>query len=101
MKHIKPLIERISDTDKVPVKSRIEGLEPYPSGFTDTADTLIDIEADIDKKYHRLLLHRYVVKNVRSLSGWRFVSLTAREWIAHLCAELEQFPTLYLKVEAL
>lgn len=94
MKHIlEPLIERISDTDNFPVQSRIEGLDLCPAAFTDTADNIIDIEAEIDKKYHGLLLDTPVVKDAKSkarashsLSGWRYVQQTSSEWIAHLYA---------------
>lgn len=60
---------------------------------TDTAANLIDIEKNIDKKYDGLLLDTHFVKDAESkaraagsLSGWKYIALTARKWMAHLCA---------------
>lgn len=65
----------------------------YPVGFTENPNDIIDIEAEIEQKYPGLLLDTHVVKDdeskaraANSLYGWRYVELTAREWIAHLCA---------------
>ena len=64
----------------------------YPVGFIEKPNN-IDIEAEIEKKYHGLLLDKHVIKDAASkaraqrlLRGWRYVELTAQRWIEHLCA---------------
>lgn len=65
----------------------------YPVGFIENPNNIIDIEAENERKYPGLLLDTHVIKDAESkaraansLYGWRYVELTAREWIAHLCA---------------
>ena len=80
-------------TNNYPVQPRLHGIEPYPVGFIEAENNIIDIEAERAQKYHGLLLDTHVVKDAeskaraaQSLYGWKYVELTAREWIAHLCA---------------
>lgn len=78
-------------TDNSPVLCQSQVV--HPTGCIDTDTNIIDVEAEIEKKYPGLLIDSHVVKDaaskaraIRSLYGWKYVELTAHRWIEHLCA---------------